>query len=182
MTWNEDDWQRLGDLLRASRRSAGYPTKEGFADAVGISSKTYGDIEAGRLGKRTSFSFDTIAQIEDVLGWEVGASRKVLDGKDVDPRTGIAKPEYALEEPSFSESPKDENDYSTFAWLDERVERLEARLLKVERALRTNNAQNGDESHGTQATPQKTDAPELPRETAVEVEGAIPPRATPDPS
>lgn len=170
MTWNERDWQRLGDLFRAARRNAGYSTKEAFAEAAGISSKTYGDIEAGRLSKRSAFSFDTVAQIEDLIGWEVGASRKVLDGMEVDARTGIAKPKYALEEPSISETPKAENDYSTFAWLDERVERLEARLLKVERALRINNSQKVGGDDGTQTSTQKI---QVEDEVPEEVSGTV---------
>jgi hypothetical protein len=135
MTWTQDDWTRLGDRFRASRRNAGYETKEAFAEAVGISTKTYGDLEAGRLGKRGGFSFDTIAKIEDKLGWEPGVSRMLLDGKDVDLYSGIVKPAPSQVQPWGRTSSDDDVD-NTFTWLDERVERLEQRLLRVERELR----------------------------------------------
>jgi DNA-binding XRE family transcriptional regulator len=159
MTWTAKDWLRLGDRFRASRRNAGFGTKEAFAEAVGISSKTYGDIEAGRLGKRTTFSFDTIAQIEDKLDWAPGVSRSILDGREVDPYSGMVLPPQAPAGNPWPRPPVAESEHSTFSWLDERVERLEARMLKVERQLRLRIEGGGDDGPQDQAAQEEKNRP-----------------------
>lgn len=134
MTWSDEDWRRLGDYFRTSRRSAGYATREKFAEAVGISSKTYGDIEAGRLGKRKAFSFDTIASIEEALGWHVGVSRSVLNGDKVNLWTGELVPGSKVDD-SVLRFTREIEDESALGWIAERVESLEHRLFYVERLL-----------------------------------------------
>ena len=164
MTWTTDDWVRLGDQIRAARRSAGYKTASDFAEHLGarMSSKTYLEIEAGRLGKRKEFSRDSLSLLEDEFGWAPGVSRSILDGKRVDLYSGIEPPVNLKEDP-WTRTNRDENYDSTFAWLDERVGKLERRIITIERQLRekegTAHGNNADEKSVSE---EAGDEPALP--------------------
>lgn len=78
--WTTDDYERLGDYVRSARRQSNATSRDDFADAIGVSTRTLSDIEAGKLGKRREFSRDTLAAIEDYVGWYPGATRAILNG------------------------------------------------------------------------------------------------------
>lgn len=99
MRWTKDDYERLGDKLRAARRAKGFLNLKAFQDFLDsgdaftgeqkpLSGRTYADIENGRLGKRRQFSTDSLAFLEEYFGWYAGASRAILNGNFIDPITG----------------------------------------------------------------------------------------------
>ena len=140
MPWTERDYQRLGDLLRAARRDAGYRTLKDFQDYLDsledkeMSGRTYADIENGRLGKRKSFNSDSLAYLEDLFGWRPGVHRLVLDGQKVDVYTGVSleDTQWRLREGSLGNPWSDEVD-DAMADVDTRLEALERRVLELER-------------------------------------------------
>lgn len=89
-----EDWKRLGQVVIRRRVEIGYRTREAFAEKVGLSTKTLGEIERGA---RTSYDQGTIAVVEQALGWVGGAVRAVLDGAEVPPSVGPSSvPPYVM--------------------------------------------------------------------------------------
>lgn len=80
--WTPADYTRLGDEVRSARMEHGY-TRQTFAEAVGVSTRTISDIENGDLGGRKSFSRETLTAVERALGWWPGSTRAVLDGQSM---------------------------------------------------------------------------------------------------
>lgn len=70
-------WARLGAAIRAERVRLGYLRLGDFADRVGLGVRTLSDLERGA---RTTYSPETLAAVEAVLGWAPGSVRRVLDG------------------------------------------------------------------------------------------------------
>lgn len=146
MEWSKDDYQRLGDMFRASRRELGYRTLKQFQDFLDemedkqLSGRTYADIEAGELRKRKRFSSESLAFLEDLFGWAPGVTRAILDGKNVDVWTGVLTPDEAIYLPINEWIPSDLNDderLSGVAYaLSERIDALEARVEQLESRYR----------------------------------------------
>lgn len=61
------DWKMIGDAVVAGRIKAGYRTRPPFAQALGISERTIGNLERGQ-----SVRADTLRAVETLLGWEAG--------------------------------------------------------------------------------------------------------------
>lgn len=80
------DWQRLSDAVISRRIELGYGTRQAFARATGITSRTIGDIEKYR---KASYGQSTLAQIEQTLRWAPGSIRAVLAGGDPTPVAGL---------------------------------------------------------------------------------------------
>lgn len=83
-----EDIRRLGEKIRQTREDAGL-TMHGAAVLAGVSPTTWGRIEHGSVGvRRTSY-----AAIEQVLGWEGGSTKIVLEGGDPIPvASGTGRP------------------------------------------------------------------------------------------
>lgn len=77
--WNPEAWARLGRALREARERAGLTQGE-LAEAAGVSKKSVGDAEAGKV-PRSRMPY-TLAQIAKALDWPSGAVERVLDGGD----------------------------------------------------------------------------------------------------
>lgn len=146
MDWSKDDYQRLGDKMRAARRELGYKTLKQFQDHLDemddkqLSGRTYADIEAGELRKRKRFSSESLAFLEDLFGWAPGVTRAILDGKNVDVWTGILTPEEGIYLPIKEWMPEDfeaDDPVSGVAHaLSERIDALEARVQQLEARYR----------------------------------------------
>jgi len=75
-------WERLGQYVVARRVQLGYKTRQPFADALGISRRTLGDIETGR---RDKYELNTIAALENTLKWATGSIDDILAGGEPTP-------------------------------------------------------------------------------------------------
>lgn len=88
------DWQRLASYVVRRRQECDLPTTRALARATGITEKTIGNLEKGRLVSR-----DTLAAVERVLGWAPGSCAAILAGgeprleagADVDPEAAAAR-------------------------------------------------------------------------------------------
>lgn len=69
------DWKRLAGYVVRDRIALGYRNRREFATATGITERTLGNLERG-----SSVSADTLAIVEDKLGWAPASSAAVLDG------------------------------------------------------------------------------------------------------
>lgn len=69
------NWQALAREVVAARVALGYQTREAFAKAVGLSTRTLGDIERAR---RTSMDRATLAKVEQTLEWPTGRVDEIL--------------------------------------------------------------------------------------------------------
>jgi transcriptional regulator with XRE-family HTH domain len=70
-------WSRLGRTVRAERARLGYRTLRSFASRTGLGVRTLSDLERGA---RETYSAETLASVEAVLGWAPGSIRRILDG------------------------------------------------------------------------------------------------------
>ncbi len=70
-----EDWKRLGRVVLDRRVELGMRTREAFAEKVGLSTKTLGEIERGA---RTSYDAGTLSTLELALGWPKGHVEKLL--------------------------------------------------------------------------------------------------------
>ena len=71
------DWVRAGEQVRRAR-SRSYGTRSDFAAATGLSVSVLGELERGA---RSNFDPDTLARVEDALGWAPGAITDVAAGR-----------------------------------------------------------------------------------------------------
>lgn len=72
-------WERLAQHVVARRLELGHKQRQGLADAAAVSLRTLGDIEKAR---RTSYDPNTIAALENALGWEPGTVNRVVAGHE----------------------------------------------------------------------------------------------------
>lgn len=72
-----DAWERLARYIVARRVALGYKRRPPFADALGISLRTLGDIETGR---RERYDPATVAALENTLGWTTGSVQRIIAG------------------------------------------------------------------------------------------------------
>jgi hypothetical protein len=63
--------------VRNARIRAGYPTLTAWAEHLGISERTLGDLERGRAGGP-----NTIAAVENALPWAPGSAQAILEGRE----------------------------------------------------------------------------------------------------
>jgi transcriptional regulator with XRE-family HTH domain len=70
-------WERLGKYVVSRRVQLRYKTRQPFADALGISLRTLGDLETGR---REKYEPNTIAALENALGWAAGSVDDIVAG------------------------------------------------------------------------------------------------------
>lgn len=73
------DWHRLARFVVNRRVQLGYRHQKDFAEASGIKIRTLNNIENAR---RTGYAADTLAMLEQALGWEPGSVDTVLEGGD----------------------------------------------------------------------------------------------------
>lgn len=73
-----DNWKRLAELLEQRRVALGYPKRQPFAKAHGLShDRTLSDLENAR---RTNYDSATLAQVEQIYRWVSGSIAAVLQG------------------------------------------------------------------------------------------------------
>lgn len=72
-------WDHLGQLIVARRLQLGFKTRIAFAEALGISPRTLGDLETGRKDR---YEASTFAKVENVLQWRTGSIQRILNGGD----------------------------------------------------------------------------------------------------
>lgn len=72
------DWERLGDYVLRRRVALKYQTRDDFAKASGISTRTLAEIEKGEREGR--FAPKTIAALEHTLGWAPGSATTITNG------------------------------------------------------------------------------------------------------
>lgn len=70
------DWQRLGDMIRAELQERGW-TQADLAEAAGVSGMTISTLINGHERGRIP---TTLPKVETALGWPIGASRVLLNG------------------------------------------------------------------------------------------------------
>lgn len=91
-----NDWERLGRLLVARRVELGYKRRAAFARAHNLShTRTIDDMENAR---RTNYERGTLAEVEQLYGWEPGSIESVLAGGEPKPRPGVVAPHAAGEQ------------------------------------------------------------------------------------
>lgn len=66
-----EHWKHTGDLIATRRRVCGFTSQEKFADALGVSKSTVGNLENGRRKGRHAEGF--LEHVEDLLGWVEGS-------------------------------------------------------------------------------------------------------------
>jgi transcriptional regulator with XRE-family HTH domain len=71
-----EDWRRLGDYVRNRRKELNLSRAQ-FASMTDVSYRTAGQVERGIPVAR-----DTVAAMENALGWKPGSGRRILDGGD----------------------------------------------------------------------------------------------------
>lgn len=69
------DWKRLARYVRARRNALGFSTARQLADVAGLHRKTIEKIEGGR-----AVGANTLAVLENNLGWEPGSAGTILNG------------------------------------------------------------------------------------------------------
>ncbi len=77
------DWRHLGAVIHDRRVELGYRRRADFAAALRRTPRVVSDLENGR---RANYSPVTLALLELVLRWRVGAHRDVLAGLAAQPR------------------------------------------------------------------------------------------------
>ncbi len=70
------NWARLAHYVVRARVKAGYPTRQAFARAIGVTATTLGVLERDHR----SVSDNTLAAIEEELRWMPGSAEHVLAG------------------------------------------------------------------------------------------------------
>ncbi|MEV0149056.1 MULTISPECIES: helix-turn-helix transcriptional regulator [unclassified Nonomuraea] len=93
-----EDRERLANYVVRRRVALGYKTREQWAAAIGLSTRTLGDIEKGRRPVGDA----TIARIEDHLGWKPGSTAAILRGGNPELVAEVqdAEPQPEPEEPA----------------------------------------------------------------------------------
>jgi transcriptional regulator with XRE-family HTH domain len=82
-----DDWERLADSVIARRTELGMTTRQELARKTGLSYRLLGDLERGTR----PVSEGSLAILEQVLGWQPGSAKKILEGGDPRPAAeGVA--------------------------------------------------------------------------------------------
>lgn len=82
-----EDRQRLADYVIRRRVAMGYKTREDWAAAIGLSTRTLGDIERARRPVAAA----TVAAVEEHLGWQPGSFTAILAGGE--PELSQSEPE-----------------------------------------------------------------------------------------
>lgn len=78
MTWNAEDWKRLGDHIASGRKALGVDQRK-LAAAADVSENTISNYERGRVPSKGLVPTG-YGRIERALGWSDGSIRTVLDG------------------------------------------------------------------------------------------------------
>lgn len=81
-TTGQQDWTRLGRMLRQARIAAGIKRQSDLAAAVGLSTKTIGNYERGREPDTAPTVPDGYHAVATRLGWAPGSVERVLAGGD----------------------------------------------------------------------------------------------------
>lgn len=78
MTWNAEDWKRLGDHIAGGRKSLGMDQRQ-LAAAADVSENTISNYERGRVPSKGLVPTG-YGRIERALGWADGSIRAILNG------------------------------------------------------------------------------------------------------
>lgn len=70
-----EDWPRLASYVISARIAAGYRDRQEFAAATGITARTLGKLETGH-----PVSPETLAVVEQHVGWRPDSARQILAG------------------------------------------------------------------------------------------------------
>lgn len=109
---------RLGELIAARRMELGYETQRALAVVTGVARHSIGAIERGDRESR----LNTRVRLEQVLRWEPGSIRKVIDGGEPSVVPGIGPRRKSREQRQVE--------------LDEALERLEDAMADYQRRRR----------------------------------------------
>lgn len=88
-----EDKARLGRFVRNERKRQGYRTTSAWARHLGISARTLGDLERGH-----GAGPNTLAEVENDLGWQPGSARAILAGGDPTPVGSAVTPDMSPDE------------------------------------------------------------------------------------
>jgi transcriptional regulator with XRE-family HTH domain len=80
-------WERLGQRIVAERAKR-WRFQRDFAHATGLSTRVLSDLENGR---RRRYHSETLAVIEERLGWAPGSCEQIVNG--LEPTTAEVDPE-----------------------------------------------------------------------------------------
>ena len=75
-----EDWPRLASYVISARIAAGFRDRRALSAATGITDRTLGKLETGHR-----VSPDTLAAIEQAVGWKPDSARQVLAGGEPSP-------------------------------------------------------------------------------------------------
>lgn len=103
-----NDWKRLGHYIGAAQ---GDRNIEEFAEAIGVSGRTLGDLIRG---VRTSYHARILRKVETALGWSPGDAERILAGGE--PRHADAGSWLDLSDPRLNDTDRQ----MILAWLRER--------------------------------------------------------------
>lgn len=92
-----EDKGRLGAYVRNARTELGFHTLGAWAEHLGISERTLGDLERGR-----GAGPNTLAAVENNLDWTPGSARVIMRGGEPTPRSAPAQgPQLTEDEQRF---------------------------------------------------------------------------------
>ena len=75
MPRTHEDWPRLASYVVSARIAAGFKDRRALSAASGVTDRTLGKLENGQ-----HVSPDTLAAVEQAVGWEPDSARLVLQG------------------------------------------------------------------------------------------------------
>lgn len=86
MKHTREDLARLASYVISARIKAGYPTRQEFAAAIGVTARTLGKLETGA----EEVSADTLARVCAGVGWTPDSPALILAGKEPKPDRGLS--------------------------------------------------------------------------------------------
>lgn len=92
ITYNPEDWRRLGKILQQRRGQLGYGYRQRrkfLADRGGDSPPSDKMLDRLERGERTSYPDDTIAYLESLYGYAPGAFAAILQGREPPPASEL---------------------------------------------------------------------------------------------
>jgi len=75
-----EDWLRLASYVVSARLAAGFKDRHALSAATGVTERTLGKLETGQR-----VSVETIALVEQAVGWKPDSARTILDGGEPSP-------------------------------------------------------------------------------------------------
>ena len=76
-----EDWPRLASYVVSARLAAGYKDRRSLAAATEVTERTLGKLETGQR-----VSSDTLAAVEQAVGWRPDSARMILRGEEPVPQ------------------------------------------------------------------------------------------------